>query len=343
MKCKVMFARFPGNNAEHPDSSDWFYRTMNEAKQDPRIGEVVTFVLSDTPITMGRNRAVKRALDTGCDYLLMLDSDMKPDCEPDGKPFWKTSFDFLWNLKAPAVIAAPYTGPPPHNNIYVFQFANYNNYDPTVFHLPQYTREQAAHMAGIGKCGALPTGVILYDMRCFKRHASEEGHGLAPVEDKGWFYYEWTDEFCTDKASTEDVTNTRDIALLLSQSGIPGAGVYCNWDAWAAHIKLGHWGKPKALTTEDVGSTLKLAWESGRTRDEKTVMLDCQLPPVAAEPHITFVFPDEQPLAVEEESPPAGWNEFVTRAVQPRFGIYPRDCCQPPVPAAEAACHGGEA
>lgn len=297
-----MIARFPGRESEHPASADWAWRTYEKAKADPRVSEVLMWRQSDTPITMVRNLCVRDALSAKVDVLVMVDSDMQPDCEPDGKPFWDTTFEFWWARRhAPMVIGAPYVGPPPINNIYVFQFENYNNYDGDKCHLPQYTRSEAGLMMGISRCGALPTGVIFYGnlSGCMKLSADDPGYGLPPTKDKGWFYYEWRDEACAEKASTEDVTNTRDIGLLLSTSNIQDAGVYCNWDAWAGHVKPQVQRKPRPVTVDDVGESLRNGWASQLTANTRMVELNVDLPPVSKAkpvPRVNGVKPEIPPV-----------------------------------------------
>ena len=85
---KVMFARFPGGNSEHPASSDWVMDSIVKAIADPRIGKgnIKRAWVADTPITMSRNRVVKQALELEMDYLCMIDSDMQPDL-PGEDPF----------------------------------------------------------------------------------------------------------------------------------------------------------------------------------------------------------------------------------------------------------------
>lgn len=237
MKVSLGIARFPWHGAEHPDVTDWLLRTAIKVKQDPRISEVHQFRKDDTPITMSRNKAVEHAKRVGVDYLLMIDSDMSPDLpEPGAKPFWDSSFDFVLQHNGPCCIAAPYCGPPPLSNVYVFRWSNWQNPDVQPnpdMRLEQYSREEAAQRAGIERVGALPTGLILIDMRAFER--------LKPP----YFYYEWNDGTQSEKASTEDVTFTRDLNLL----GVPQ---YVNWDAWAGHWKLLRVDKPRVIYTDHV-------------------------------------------------------------------------------------------
>lgn len=243
MQHSLLIARFPFGGSEHPDTTDWLVQTVLKAKGDPRISAVHHTRVDDTPITMGRNRVLKQALDARIDLVLMIDSDMKPDLKvPGAKPFWDTSLDFLLKHQGPCCIAAPYCGPPPHENVYVFRLASYQSDHPNWdIRLDQYGREDVAHRAGFEEVAALPTGIFLMDMRALKF--------IQPP----WFEYEWADPpFHTKKASTEDVFFTRN----LSWAGVPQ---YVNWDAWAGHHKRKCVGKPSLLTRDAVQKELRAA------------------------------------------------------------------------------------
>jgi hypothetical protein len=257
----VMIARFPGNQQEHPDSSGYVINLAFTLPNDSRISKVVPFKLSDTPITMSRNRCVKNALDRGIDYLLMLDSDMSPDTEMGAQSFWDVAWNFMMDRRTreaneieaakvgdsggvflehaqslfpPATIAAPYCGPPPHECVYVFRWAGKASGDADQsFKLEMFDRDDAARKSGIEEVAALPTGLILYDMRVFRKLP-------AP-----WFRYEWTDGYETEKASTEDVYQTRNASLM----GMPQ---YCAWDCWAGHVKTKIVCKPRPLTCQSM-------------------------------------------------------------------------------------------
>lgn len=245
MKVDVMFARFPYQNQECPDSVDWYVETVTKAKNDPRVGKVMQGRYDDTPITMTRNLAAKAALVNGADYLVMLDSDMRPDL-PGQQPFWDTSFDFvLKHRDKPCIVGAPYCGPPPHENVYVFRFANKRNNDPDQdWSVEQYGREETLTLSGIRRVAALPTGLVIIDTRVFKAMPPERVGGLN-ADYRSWFYYEWADPECSQKASTEDVTFTRDVAL----AGFPN---YCNWSSWAGHWKRLPVGKPRPVTVDQI-------------------------------------------------------------------------------------------
>lgn len=267
MPYSLMIARFPGQNQEHPASAGYVINLMETLHNDDRVATIHPWSLSDTPITMSRNRCIKEALAKRLDYVLMIDSDMSPDCEAGAPPFWETAWEFMMERRseeeryrqgirdilgkhelAPnesnivaearkqfpsATIAAPYCGPPPVEHVYVFRWAEKEGQtaDPN-FKLEMIDRDDAARRTGIEEVAALPTGLILYDTRVFAQLP-------AP-----WFDYEWADEpFRTIKASTEDVFQTRNASLM----GLPQ---YCTWDCWAGHIKTKVVCKPQPLTIQ---------------------------------------------------------------------------------------------
>lgn len=257
MQVKVLFSHFPFGASEHPESSRWFYQTIFKAKADPRISEVLEMTVDDTPITMGRNRVLKRATEMKADVVLMLDSDMHPDLPlPGAKPFWDTAFDFLLKHDGPCAVAAPYCGPPPIENVYVFQPANFqSDHHDVDIKIEQFNREEAAGRAGFEECAALPTGIYLLDMRALQY--------LTPP----YFEYEWADPpFNTEKASTEDVFFTRNLSL----AGIPQ---YVLWDAWAGHYKRKCVGKPNPYTMDAVREKFHEAIVAKRRRGERLVMI----------------------------------------------------------------------
>ncbi len=269
-KLNLFFAFFPyggngGISSEHPSIRRWFTRTMLKAKADERISDIMDSDFSDTPITMTRNACVRRARDSGADVLVMCDSDQHPDYELDrgdqGRPFWDSSFDYLYDhyAKGPVVIGAPYCGPPPNENVYVFKWANRESEHPNMdMSIQQYSREEAAIMAGIQECAALPTGLIMFDMRVFDL--------IAPP----WFYYEYTDSYESEKASTEDVTCTRDLAMT-GQERLGYNPIKCNWSAWAGHWKPKCVGKPRLLTTDQVNDKYRDAVLHGKPRNLRMV------------------------------------------------------------------------
>lgn len=287
----VLIARFPygGNgatSAEIPEICDWVTGVVCKAKKDPRISDISSIRISDTPITMTRNQAIHHAQQAGIDIILMLDSDNAPDIyvgnDPLAKPFFESSFDFLYENwdRGPHVVGTPYCGPPPHatkggiENVYVFRWAHRETGTPNPFvSIVAYSREEAAAMSGIQPCAALPTGVIMYDMRCFD------------LIDRPYFDYEWEGDggrcqVCNQpkpgprmkKCSTEDVYNTRNISLG-GQLELGYNPVFCNWDAWAGHWKPKCVGKPYIITTDFVTDTLKRSVLEGRHADDRLVLV----------------------------------------------------------------------
>jgi hypothetical protein len=284
-KYNLMICEFPGNSTSHRSTNRWIKQRMKrDWLKDKRIDKLHFWDEADTPISMVRNRAIKLGLALGMDYQLQIDSDMSPDCEPDGRPFWQTSWDWMLKRRAeeetkrtllaacgkdaayieadmmrrypPATVGAPYCGPPPWENVYVFKWTDYESNCPSLnYTLEQYTRDQVIPYTGIWEVAALPTGLILYDLRLFRT--------LPPP----WFEYEYKDPpHNTVKSSTEDVFQTRNASML----GLPQ---FCNWDAWAGHIKQKVVGKPKPVLISTVPRAMAQALRTGITEEHKVVMI----------------------------------------------------------------------
>lgn len=271
--CTFSYGGNGGMKSEHPDVRDWLLTTIPEMKEDPRIGKVNLVDMADTPITMTRNRAVRFARENNYDLLLMLDSDMAPDLllgeDPDAKPFWSSSLDYMIEYGKPLAIAAPYCGPPPIENIYVFRWRNNQSDTPDEIdlRLDQFTREEAFSRGGIEHVAALPTGLFLCDVRVFDLTAPKE------KGDSGWFYYEYEDIYESEKCSTEDVTATRDLSLKGERDW--GYNPVCiNWDAWAGHWKPKVVGKPQLVTPSMVSERLLKIAPTRPPENEKIKQVD---------------------------------------------------------------------
>jgi hypothetical protein len=273
---KVAVARFPGDGTERKETVGWLIKTVCEMSRDPRISDIHSICIASTPIYASRNKAVLEAREAGCQYALFLDSDMAPDIPlPGAKPFWATAFDFMVarreaeatadpdDLKpggrlAPATIAAPYCGPPPNELCYVFHWSSQESDTPNPnFRLEMIPREMAAMKAGIEEVAALPTGLILYDMRVFD---------VLPVP---WFDYEWTDATKSERASTEDVFQTRNASLL----GLPQ---YAAWSCFSGHMKMKLVGRPTIVTRDQVHTSLAEAVLRGLDSDDRLVTLEAK-------------------------------------------------------------------
>lgn len=248
-KLKIGFARFPyagngGARSEHPAVGDWVGDTRIKIARDERCEpKIFKFERADTPITMTRNAALRVSQKAGVDVLVMIDSDQIPDLYAGigAKPFWDSSFDFLYEHwgRGPCIVAAPYCGPPPDpirggiESVYAFRWAyDRNERDRRRATLVMYEREDAGTRVGIEEVAAAPTGLIMIDMRALER---------IPLP---WFDYEWADyPYNTEKATTEDVYFTRNASL----AGVP---VFINWDSWAGHAKQEIVGKPIVPTAD---------------------------------------------------------------------------------------------
>lgn len=269
----VGFAFFPyggngGTSSEVPDIRDWTIDTILKARSDSRVGKICRRNFSDTPITMTRNAAVLWARENDVDVLVMVDSDMCPDCEkdddPNAKPFWDSSFQFIYEnwSNGPNVVCAPYCGPPPTSPVYVFKWASTTTEDLNIgMKMQMYGREEAEQLSGIHPAAALPTGLIMFDMRAFELTDPKKLES-----ENGWFYYEWPDCYSADKHSTEDVTATRDMSFqgwLEKNKDV----IYCNWDSWAGHWKPLCVRKPRSIKADYVADKFRKAV----LRDQKSI------------------------------------------------------------------------
>ena len=284
-KLNVFFAFYPygGNGGcanEHPNIRSWFAKTMTYCNHDKRIGNITACDYSDTPIPMMRNRSVCEARDVGADVLVMVDSDQHPDLyigeDPTAVPFFSSCFDFLYERKMKGLcttIGAPYCGPPPSECVYVFRWANSESKNPNIdHHIEMFGREEAAIMTGIQECAALPTGCIMFDMEMFnvtdpkhEYHRLLNKYGSAQVAKeltKPWFYYEYKDIYQAYKASTEDVTASRDM-LLCARAKLGYNTLFAQWSSWAGHWKPKCVGKPIALSAESINEKYAAAVLTG--------------------------------------------------------------------------------
>lgn len=297
-KLHVFFSFFPygGNgstSSEHPNIRNWFAKTIAYCKTDPRIGELTTRDYADTPITMTRNRAVVEAREVGADVLVMIDSDQHIDLYTDiddrAKDFFPSTFDFLYNRKMNGLVTtvgAPYCGPPPSECVYIFKWCNDETGHPNADHkLSMYSREEGAVAAGIQPVAALPTGCIMFDMKMFditdpklEYQALLAKYGdpkIARALTNPWFYYEWKDIYACTKASTEDVTVSRDM-VLCAYAKLGYNSMFCNWDAWVGHYKPKCVGKPVLLTSESINDKYREAVLSCRKPDHRLKLIPQQ-------------------------------------------------------------------
>lgn len=311
---KVGFAFFPyggngGISNEAKEIRSWIVGTVVRAKSDPRISGIVHEDFSDTPITETRNRAVLWARKNAVDVLVMVDSDMYPDYllgRPGTKPFFESSFDFLYDRwdEGPHAVCAPYCGPPPEEPVYVFQWVRGTRATASdTYSSELIPRTQAALLTGICPVAGAPTGLMMFDMRCFDLTdpvAKKTGHG--------WFYYEYPDAYQAQKMSTEDWTATRDMSLV-GHIELGRDVIFCNWDAWAGHWKPWLVGKPEPLFASDVAGLMKQAVLGGHDANQKRTYLHGPL----KLPAIELPGPDE---SAGDESCDACPADFAAAAVE---------------------------
>lgn len=344
-KLDVLIAMFAyggngGISTVLPTHVTWLMQRYLEMMNDDRIDRVAIITLSDTPITMTRNKAVKEAKEKGFDVLIMLDSDNVPDLylghRPEAKPFWATSFDFLYERTmrgVPTVVCSPYCGPPPHptsggsENVYCFfsTQSDSNDDDPSkhgTISIEAYSREHAAIMRGIQPIAAGPTGVIGYTVDSFdlmpicsmsddeilSQHKSGElttDRAKQLLRLGTWFQYEYTDNRQTEKSTTEDVWSLREINF----AGIDKHKepiVFCNWDAWAGHYKPKCVGAPMPLRIEQVSEVFREAVMNNISVGDSIQQVDfTQGEPLPPRPPVSFSFgydsiPDATPPIVRQ-------------------------------------------
>lgn len=260
----VSFFPYGGNGSapsEHPAIRNWFSKFLRDCytKYADQVADVVWKDFADTPVTMTRNAAVLAAREAQADILVMIDSDQVPDLYLDpayraqfpdeaktARPFLEVvleEFDARWHV-GPYSICAPYCGPPPYSPVYIFTWATgAQEIADSRVKLAMVERREAALLTGVGSCAAQPTGCIAIDMRLFALMEPDLENG------KGWFYYEYTDGRQAKKASTEDVTFSRDASMIVHRK-LGYNPLLVAWDCWAGHVKPVTIGKP-AITTID--------------------------------------------------------------------------------------------
>ena len=262
--CYFAYGGNGGVSSIIPELMLWNTRTIIKMKGDERIGRIQPEILSDTPITLTRNRAVKMAQEGGFDMILMLDSDNEPDgylgVDPTATPFWETAFNFSYDrlIKGiPTVIAAPYCGPPPHpvgkkgiedggEVPYLFEWEDDESDTPHPRQkLNILKRNEAARLKGIYPVAALPTGVCLFTTSAFE--------GLK----KPYFDYEWNEDH-SEKHSTEDVFATRNISLYWKMTKNIDV-LFATCDSWALHHKPKRVGKPRVTPVEVMSESFRAA------------------------------------------------------------------------------------
>lgn len=224
-------------------------------RTNPRVKEVAVSYTTGYPTDRVRNAVVKEAKANGHHFVLMLDDDMHPDIglssplhrDETAVPFLPTALDFAMAHNGPCIVAAPYTAAPPSQEVVVMKERQRfpDQPDGCGGFLDKFTRDEAAVMKGICRVAALPTGVMLVDLR------------VLDILPPPWFSYEFKDPpYNTQLASTEDVVFSRNCDWL----GIPQ---YAHFSAWAGHCKSWTTGKPVQCPVTGIGQSVYKAFKNG--------------------------------------------------------------------------------
>jgi len=249
-KLSICIYRFPYGFQEHSTTVQWLMNALFVMSQHPRIEKVFTECINDTPVDMSRNRAIRHALDNKVDFAVFLDSDMFPDYQlgqkgcPEGVvAFLPNALEFALQHDGPCCVGAPYCCQPPEENVLIMRWRNQETDDPDMaMKLDKYTREEATERRGYEEVAALPTGLLLIDLRAVQ------------VKQAPWFSYQFKTPENTHKASTEDVVFTRDLSL----AGVPQ---YVLWDAWAGHWKMKLVCKPVGIDIKVIPDAMRKSVE----------------------------------------------------------------------------------
>lgn len=246
-KVKIGIAVFTYNGQASAYLGKWIHDSSAVLKQHPRVESVDVMVLEGYPITRLRNKACHIASAEGIDFLLMLDDDMRPDCEvqsdPEAKPYFPSVLDFMLAHDGPCIVGAPYCASPPNERCIVMKLEPIA--DPSAIlpaKMKSYSRREAAVAKGFEEVPALPTGVMMIDCRALR--------ALVPP----YFQYEFKTGLELELASTEDVYFTRNMAF----AGVPN---YVAWDSWAGHEKKVVVRKPRVPDVRDIGKGLLDTWK----------------------------------------------------------------------------------
>ena len=229
----------------------WCTGPAAKMRDHPRVGNLAFSYTVGYPTDRCRNAALVEAKRAGFHYAVFCDDDMAPDCtlgqEPGAKPFFPTALEFALAHDGPCLVGAPYCSAPPSQDVLIMK-------DRVVIpdlpdglgrKIDKYSRDEAAVMTGIQRAAALPTGLMLVDVR------------VTDILEPPYFEYEYADKpNCTRLASTEDVVFSRNLSWL----GCPN---FAAWDCWAGHVKTFTTGKPRLSPIDEIPRAIRAAWDKG--------------------------------------------------------------------------------
>ena len=219
-KPRIAIARIAYGGFHHAAVGDFLARTCHMIARDSRFGGLESFYVDRHGVCTARNLAVETARERECDFLVMVDADMLPDCVPGAAHFWDTSIAHAMSVDRPCVISAPCCKA--DGTVCIYQEIE----DDDGKHLIHVGEDVAAASTGIEEVPAASLALSLIDMRCFDALS------------RPYFRFGFTDDSESEMAWGEEVFTAN-----CTENGIP---VFCNWDAWCGHFKGRVVGKPVA-------------------------------------------------------------------------------------------------
>lgn len=245
-KIRIAVAVFSYDGNMNVMISKWFQEVYSTVLAvHPRVEMVKFEPFVGYPITRLRNKAMHVARAEGFHYLLMIDNDMQPDVEctsdPEAVPFFPAALDFALKT-GPCCVGAPYCAAPPKEDVIVMKWESIPANNAVIpAEMKRYSRVEAASKKGFEEVPALPTGLLLIDLRVM-------GAIVPP-----YFTYEHTSTNEIELAATEDVVFTRNLSFV----GVPQ---YVFWDAWAGHIKVMTVRKPRMVEPQHISRMVHRTW-----------------------------------------------------------------------------------
>jgi hypothetical protein len=221
-KARVGIYRLCYGGWERAVLGSWLAKTVVSILRDhERIGFLDEEPFDKAPVYASRNSIVKRAQELKLDYIVMCDNDQVPDVVPGAPLFWDTAFNFARELGELCVITAPTRMLNGMIAIHRLEVRDGKK------HLLLMQPHEVAYKKGVERVAGTGTGLIFIDMAVFDL--------LTPP----YFRFEYTDKLETDVKAGEDILFTADL-------GGPKVPIYCAWDCWSGHDKMGCIGKPEA-------------------------------------------------------------------------------------------------
>ncbi len=268
-KVTILIARLSYNGYERVEIANWLVQTAMALDDHPRVGNISHNIVTGYPTPRVRNQILITAGKIGADFTVMIDDDMVPDVHAKGRAvgydhltqdsdqitFFPSALDFALAHQGPCVIAAPYCAGPPEERVLVSRFREVGSFDPNTptagtVNLESFSRDDAAGRTGFEMVSALPTGLMMIDMRAMDSLTEP------------WFAYEYKDKFESVLASTEDTVFSRNLGYL----GIPQ---YVAWGSWAAHYKGKPVGRPRRYPLLAVPKAVRQAIRDEIEREDR--------------------------------------------------------------------------